>query len=185
MKPSRRKRLFSLAILCVLVYSFLFGTSLALADEPTPPVSTEETTPPPVDEQPDEPDPEGQPPVDEPSDPAESDEEFLASEESDELPAETVEETPTTVPDKAGESTDDAPDGDEEADDEPGLLDSLPADTSVVVVVDGQLVTVNLGSSHPGLRANILLMFQLIVTRFHSPLTLSKPRSRNWSKRFC
>ena len=139
MKPSRRKRLFSLAILCVLVYSFLFGTSLALADEPTPPVSTEETTPPPVDEQPDEPDPEGQPPVDEPSDPAESDEEFLASEESDELPAETVEETPTTVPDKAGESTDDAPDGDEEADDEPGLLDSLPADTSVVVVVDGQI----------------------------------------------
>ena len=32
------------------------------------------------------------------------------------------------------------------------------------------------------LRANIRLMFQASVTRFHSPLTLSRPRIENWRK---
>jgi hypothetical protein len=31
-------------------------------------------------------------------------------------------------------------------------------------------------------RAKIRLMFQAIVTRLHSPRTLSSPRSRNWRK---
>jgi len=34
--------------------------------------------------------------------------------------------------------------------------------------------------AQPGLSAYILLMFQAIVTRLHSPRTLSSPRSRNW-----
>ena len=34
--------------------------------------------------------------------------------------------------------------------------------------------------AQPGLSANIRLMFHAIVTRLHSPRTLSSPRSRNW-----
>jgi hypothetical protein len=34
--------------------------------------------------------------------------------------------------------------------------------------------------SQPAASANIRLMFQAMVTRFHSPRTLSSPRSRNW-----
>ncbi len=34
--------------------------------------------------------------------------------------------------------------------------------------------------AQPGLSANIRLMFQAMVTRLHSPRTLSSPRSRNW-----
>ena len=36
--------------------------------------------------------------------------------------------------------------------------------------------------SHRVLRAKIRFMFQAIVTRLHSPRTLSSPRSRNWRK---
>ena len=31
-------------------------------------------------------------------------------------------------------------------------------------------------------KVNILFMFQARVTRFHSPVTLSRPRSENWRK---
>ena len=44
--------------------------------------------------------------------------------------------------------------------------------------LDGRMVRI--GLQFAPARTNIRLMFHAMVTRFHSPRTLSRPRSRNW-----
>ena len=45
-----------ISILCVLMYAFLFSTTIVFADDAAPPVSTEEGAPSPVDDLPNNPD---------------------------------------------------------------------------------------------------------------------------------
>ena len=158
MRQHRRKNLFAISIICVLIYSFLFNTVSVFADEPVPPVDTEEAISPPVDELPDNPDQsvedDSQPPVDNPVDPSELSEQTPVTDEitDDELQADTDAEAPTDSPDEqlpvtedTVEATGEVPDTSDETADETSLttsdgsepLEQLPADTSVVVVVDG------------------------------------------------
>jgi hypothetical protein len=158
MRQHLRKGLFSLSILCVLMYALLFSATVVFADETTPPASTEEAASSEADELPDNPDQSvednSQPPAEEPEvlpEPDDSSEE-TDSEVSGQLPADEIEETPPSSPDEQlppaeVETVDDLPEGSSEAADEPAPVtneeveppDQVPTETQIVVLVDGQV----------------------------------------------